>query len=148
MGELLRDATTIVNIGPKSDRAQFLFDIAPDLPPARGDRVEIEQVVVNLARNAVESMLGWPDQDRIVQIAVCRCGDGMVEVSVRDRGPGIAAEDMPQIFEPFYSTKADGMGMGLAICRSIVQRHDGRLWVTPNEDVGCTFHFTLPCQET
>jgi two-component system sensor kinase FixL len=93
-------------------------------------------------------MDGLPLEDRVLRVGARRCDGEAVEIFVRDRGAGISAEAAARIFEPFYTTKADGMGMGLTISRSIVERHDGRLWVTANEDRGCTFHFTLPLKET
>lgn len=148
LGELLQDAMTMVNMGPKSNRTRVVFDLPADLPDVLGDRVEIEQVLVNLGRNAVESMCEVPDEERVLRVGARRCDKKMVEVQLRDCGSGICAEDLPRVFEPFFSTKADGMGMGLAISRSIVERQEGRLWVTANDDRGCTFHFTLPCEET
>ena len=92
-------------------------------------------------------MSDLPEPARLLQIGAQRVDAKMIEVYVRDCGHGIPAEDMPRVFEAFYSTKPDGMGMGLAISRSIIERHEGRLWVTANEDRGCTFHFTLPYKE-
>ena len=147
VGEVLQDATTIASLEPAPTRARVEFEIAADLPPVPGDKVEIEQVVVNLARNGLEAMNGLPAEDRVLRVGARRCDGEAVEIFVHDCGSGLAAEAAARIFEPFYSTKANGMGMGLAISRSIVERHDGRLWVTANEDRGCTFHFTLPLKE-
>ncbi len=93
-------------------------------------------------------MNGLPAEERVLRVGACRSDSNAIEVFVRDRGAGISVDAAAKIFEPFYSTKLDGMGMGLAISRSIVERHDGRLWFTPNDDRGCTFHFTLPFKET
>ena len=147
VGEVLHDAATIASLEPKPTRAKVEFEIAADLPPVPGDKVEIEQVVVNLARNGLEAMGGLPAEDCILRVGARRCDGEAVEIFVCDRGGGLPADAAAKIFEPFYSTKADGMGMGLAISRSIVERHDGRLWVTANQDRGCTFHFTLPLKE-
>lgn len=144
LGEVLHDAATIASLEPAPTRARVEFEIDADLPPVPGDKVEIEQVVVNLARNGVEAMGDLPAEDRVLRVGARRCDGEAVEIFVRDQGSGLPADADARIFEPFYSTKADGMGMGLAISRSIVERHDGRLWVTANEDRGCTFHFTLP----
>jgi signal transduction histidine kinase len=148
VGEMLQDAAMIASLEPAPTRARVEFEIAGDLPPVPGDKVEIEQVVVNLARNGLEAMGDLPAEDRILRLGARRCDGESVEIFIHDRGAGIAPDAELKIFEPFYSTKADGMGMGLAISRSIVERHDGRLWVTANEDRGCTFHFTLPLKET
>ncbi len=110
----------------------------------RADPIQIEQVVVNLARNGLESMHEVPEEQRVLSIGTRRCDGQTMEVFVRDRGKGISEEEMQKIFEPFFTTKPEGMGMGLAISRSIIQAHEGRLWVSANDDRGCTFHFTLP----
>ncbi len=105
---------------------------------------EIQQVILNLARNAIEAMSTISHGERTVSIEVAKIGDAEAEISVRDTGPGIPAEDMEQLFEAFYTTKKNGMGLGLSIARTIVEEHEGRLWVTRNRDRGVTFHFRLP----
>lgn len=115
----------------------------PDLPRVRADPIQIEQVVINLVRNAFEAMRGTPDESPAVVIET-RLNAGNVEVAVCDSGPGLADGDAAKIFEPFHTTKSSGLGMGLAISRSIIDAHGGQLWVTANPDRGVTFHFTLP----
>ena len=146
LGEVLHDAAMIASMGPLPQRSKMVFEVASDLPPVQGDKVEIEQVIVNLARNGLEAMEKLPAEDRILHLGACR-GDDSVEVFIRDCGAGVSSAVRAEIFEPFFTTKVDGMGMGLAICRSIVERHEGRLWFTANEDRGATFHFTLPFEE-
>jgi signal transduction histidine kinase len=114
--------------------------IAGGLPPVALDRVQLQQVLVNLIRNGMDAMDALK-VDKVLTIEVCRVGD-MVQVEVRDRGAGI--ESPEKIFEPFFSTKEHGMGMGLAICRSIVESHGGRLWAETNEPQGARFIFALP----
>ncbi|TDU26493.1 two-component system sensor kinase FixL [Panacagrimonas perspica] len=111
-------------------------------------KIELEQVVFNLLRNAVEAM-GYPESigQPAVIISTRRTPVGSVEVEVEDCGPGIADDDIDQVFDPFFTTKVDGMGMGLSISRSIIEAHDGRLYVRPNADKGVTFGFTLPQSE-
>ena len=99
---------------------------------------------MNLVRNGLEAMDETPEENRLLSIKTMRHGDEMVQVEVCDRGKGIGGEDLEKVFEPFFTTKPEGMGMGLAISRSIVQAHGGRLWVSANQGQGCTFHFTLP----
>jgi signal transduction histidine kinase len=109
-----------------------------------GDPVQIEQVLMNLVRNGWEAMDETPQEKRRLGIKTLRLGDEMIQVEVCDGGEGISGEDVEKVFEPFFTTKPEGMGMGLVISRSIVQASGGRLWVSANQDRGCTFHFTLP----
>ena len=149
VNDLVHDAMTINNLDIKRTPARIVCNLAPDLAPVQADPIQIEQVVVNLARNALESMQELPEEERVLSVGTRRCDGQAIEVFVCDRGKGISGPEMEKIFEPFFSTKADGLGMGLAISRSIVQAHEGRLWVSANADRGCTFHFTLPVtQET
>lgn len=126
-------------------RRRVRIDVAieSDLPPVSLDRVQIQQVLVNLIRNAAEAMSSTTGE-RVLGIRVIRLM-GIVQIEISDRGPGV---DIPErIFEPFFTTKEQGMGMGLAICRSIVESHGGRLWVEANKPHGSTFIFTLPIGE-
>jgi signal transduction histidine kinase len=116
------------------------------LPFFRGDRVQIQQVMVNLIVNAVQAMSGDGESRRELQISTETDEAEGVRVGVRDTGPGLALESLPRLFEPFYTTKAEGMGMGLAICRSIVEAHGGRLWATACEPRGTLFQFTIPAE--
>jgi len=126
--------------------AAVIFDLAPDLPTVVGDPIQIEQVMLNLVRNGLEAMDEVPELngDRQVWIKTERHSDDYIQVNVQDRGKGIGGNDPEKIFEPFFTTKPEGLGMGLAISRSIIQAHGGRLWASANQDQGCTFHFTLP----
>ena len=119
-------------------------ELAPGLPLVRGDGVQLQQVLLNLVMNACEAMAGAERDARQFTIRTDRSEDGCVRVSVVDCGPGIAPEKLEQIFESFYTTKAQGMGLGLAVCRSIITAHNGKLWATNNPGRGATFHFTLP----
>jgi PAS domain S-box-containing protein len=117
--------------------------LAEGLPLIEGDRVQLQQVVLNLIINAVEAMSGVSEGARNVLISTERAGPGGVLVKVRDSGPGLAAATLDRLFDPFYTTKDAGMGMGLAICRSIIEAHGGRLWAGKNEPRGAIFQFTL-----
>jgi signal transduction histidine kinase len=112
------------------------------LPKVHGDRVQLQQVLVNLITNAIHAMAAR-DEPRVLSIRSEAYKDGGVLVSVADTGLGVDPADISRIFNPLFTTKRDGMGMGLAMCRSIVEAHDGRLWVTPNTPHGAVFHFTL-----
>jgi PAS domain S-box-containing protein len=119
-------------------------DLADGLPRVDGDRVQVQQVVLNLIVNAVEAMSGIRDSERELLISTGKAGPDGVLVAVRDSGPGLDPERLDRVFEAFYTTKPDGMGMGLAICRSIIEGHGGRLWASTNEPRGAVFQFTLP----
>src|SRR5690606_23338692 len=123
-------------------RIRMHVDVESDLPLIAFDRVQIQQVFVNLIRNGMEAMESTAS-DRILGIRARRMGD-VVQTEISDRGQGIEFPD--KVFDPFFTTKENGMGMGLAICRSIVETHGGRLWVEKNEPQGATFIFTLPVE--
>jgi C4-dicarboxylate-specific signal transduction histidine kinase len=116
-----------------------------DLPHALGDRIQLQQVLVNLILNGADAMSAIADRPRLLTVRSQRC-DGGVLVDVQDTGVGLFAEEPDRIFQAFFSTKPHGLGMGLSISRSIVEAHGGRLWATPNVDgrPGATLHFTLP----
>jgi C4-dicarboxylate-specific signal transduction histidine kinase len=120
-----------------------------DLSPVLGDRIQLQQVLLNLVINSIEAMTKVPeDQRQLVIEAQSHVSEdkSFVLITVTDSGIGLKAEDLPRVFETFYTTKADGMGMGLAISRSIVEAHGGRLWATPNAELGATFQLMLPVQ--
>ena len=124
-----------------SVRTQF----AEGMPPVQGDRVQLQQVMLNLILNAIQSMSGVADGNRELQISIDAVpSEGSVRVGVRDTGPGLSPESIPRLFEPFYTTKPEGMGMGLSICRSIIEAHGGRLCAIPCEPQGALFQFTIP----
>jgi signal transduction histidine kinase len=120
------------------------LDLAHGLPLLQGDRIQLQQVLVNLLVNAMQAMNGAPPERRELLIRLYQESSGELVVAIRDSGTGVRSEDAERLFEPFFTTKAAGMGMGLAICRSIIESHGGRAWATNNPDHGATFHFTLP----
>lgn len=111
---------------------------------AIADKAQIEQVALNLVMNAAAAMQSCPREQRVLQVAVAGDGQGRVAVAVRDRGPGIAPDHRDAVFEPFWTARSEGLGLGLPICRSIVQAHGGRIEVLPNADRGVTLRFELP----
>jgi signal transduction histidine kinase len=124
-----------------SVRTQF----AEGLPRVQGDRVQLQQVMLNLIVNAIQAMSGIAEGSRELQISIEAVpSEGGVRVGVRDAGPGLNPESLSRLFEPFYTTKPEGMGMGLSICRSIIEAHGGRLWAIPCEPQGALFQFTIP----
>ena len=116
--------------------------LAESLPAIQGDRVQLQQVILNLLINAIEAMSGMCEGQRELLISTAKTNSGVV-VSVRDSGPGLMPEGIEQLFESFYTTKPGGLGMGLSICRSIIETHGGRLWASANEPRGAIFQFTL-----
>jgi signal transduction histidine kinase len=117
--------------------------LAEGLPRVQGDRVQLQQVLVNLIINAIEAMRDIGEKERELLISTSNEPDG-VSVEVRDSGPGFAPEVPERVFEAFYTTKPGGLGMGLSICRSIIEAHGGRLWATRCEPRGALFQFTVP----
>jgi C4-dicarboxylate-specific signal transduction histidine kinase len=118
--------------------------LADQLPRIQCDRVQLQQVMLNLIVNAIQSMSGIEDGNRELHISTVGIEPEGVCVAVRDTGHGLRPESLPRLFEPFYTTKPDGMGMGLSICRSIVEAHGGRLWAASREPRGALFQFTIP----
>ena len=144
LAEIVEEAIGFAEIEARKAAVAIQVSIPPDLPPVFADRIMIEQVVLNLVKNGIESMQQTPPDARALNLAARLDGEGMVEVTVADRGCGMTDGQVERLYTPFFTTKAEGMGMGLNICRSIVEFHDGRLWVQPNPGGGSVFRFTLP----
>jgi len=131
---------------------QVSFDVDPLLPSVFVNRIQIQQVLFNLLRNAVQAMTGQlgtdddqaAERDRKLGMSAAPADEGFVEVVVSDTGPGLSPAIADRLFEPFVTTKPDGMGVGLSICRSIIESHGGRLWAEPNPNGGAVFRFTVP----
>lgn len=123
-------------------------NLSDSLPEVTVQKIEIEHVVLNLVRNGIESVASLNSEKREVIIHTSMVGRNTLELSVSDTGRGVPAEIYDEVFDPFFSTKPNGMGMGLAISRSIVERHGGRLWADPPGHGGATFRFTLPITTT
>jgi signal transduction histidine kinase len=121
--------------------------LAEGLPLIQGDRVQLQQVILNLIINAVQAMSGVGEGSRELLIGTGKDASGRVLVSVQDSGPGLNPESFERLFDSFYTTKPGGMGMGLSICRSIVEAHGGRIWATPNAGPGITVQFALPIDD-
>jgi PAS domain S-box-containing protein len=145
----LNDATREVIALSSSDlqrnRVTIRPELADGLPSVLGDRVQLQQVILNLLLNAVEAMSEVTDRARALTIKTEREDGDRVRVTVRDNGIGADAQSMDKLFDAFYTTKRGGMGIGLSVSRSIVERHHGRLWVEPNDGPGATFAFAVPC---
>jgi signal transduction histidine kinase len=125
-------------------RVSVTAELADSLPLICGDRVQLQQVMLNLILNAIEALSGVREGAREVVIRTEQDAAGDALVTVRDTGPGLDLQSIERIFEAFYTTKPSGMGMGLSICRSIIEAHGGRLWASTNEPRGARLQFTLP----
>jgi two-component system sensor kinase FixL len=141
---LIEEASALALLGAKERGIRVTLQLAPDLPEVVAERVQIQQVLLNLIRNAIEAMEREPVRTLTI---VARQVDQSVEISVADTGPGLASEVRAQLFQPFVTTKPDGMGIGLSICRTIVESHRGRLWAEDNPGGGMVFRFTLPASD-
>jgi signal transduction histidine kinase len=119
-------------------------ELATDLPLVPADRIQLQQVLLNLILNAIEAMSDHGPQRRELLVVSGEDSSNRALVAVRDSGPGLQSENLDGLFDAFYTTKPRGMGMGLAICRTIIEAHGGRLWATPNLPQGAVFQFTLP----
>jgi PAS domain S-box-containing protein len=141
---IVADAVGLAEIDARRLGIQVVTELAPELPPLYVDPILIEQVLLNLLKNGIEAMRDVPpDRPREVRLAV-ELVDGHAEFSVTDHGNGLARDAQQRLFEPFFTTKAEGMGIGLNICRSIVESHKGRLWAETTAGGGCSFRFTVP----
>jgi PAS domain S-box-containing protein len=127
------------------NRVSLRPELADDLPLVTGDRVQLQQVILNLLRNASESMSGIEDRPRQLVIKTEQYAGDYVRLSVQDAGVGLEPEAINRLFESFYTTKSNGMGMGLSVSRSIIENHQGHLWATSNDGPGATFSFSIPC---
>jgi hypothetical protein len=145
LNEATREVMLLCTSDLQHNRVILRPELAEDLPPIAGDRVQLQQVILNLLRNASDAMSTIEDRPRELVIRTERDDDDRVRLSVRDTGMGIDAQVADRLFEAFYTTKTDGMGMGLSVSRSIIEAHCGRLWATNNDGPGSTFSFGVPC---
>jgi signal transduction histidine kinase len=144
INDLVRETVALVQHELISHQVLLRTELASNLPMVEADRVQLQQVIINLVMNGIEAMQPVADRLRELVIRSLRDEAPQVLVSVADCGVGISAENADRLFNAFFTTKPSGMGMGLSICRSIVEAHGGRLWSTGNLPRGATFHFTLP----
>jgi PAS domain S-box-containing protein len=143
INEVAREAHALVNHEANMRGVSLLTDFGAELPVVSGDRIQLQQVLINLLMNGMDAMAATERQQRRLTISTAHDG-GKALVAVSDCGAGIEAQQAEQVFKAFHSTKSGGMGMGLAISRSIIEAHGGRLWLEPNDGPGVTFKFTLP----
>jgi signal transduction histidine kinase len=144
LNEVTREVMALSLSDLQRNRVARQSELAEDLPPVDGDRIQLEQVVLNLVRNACDAMVDVHDRPRQLLIRTVREDNDSVRVSVRDSGVGVDPQNMNKLLGAFYTTKDDGMGIGLSVSRSIIERHHGRLWAEPNDGPGATFSFSIP----
>ena len=146
INKVLEEASALALVGAKESGVVVRMELGTDLAPVLIDRIQVQQVVLNLIRNGIEAMQGVTRRELL--IATGQADGQMVRVTIKDSGPGLAPEVAEQLFQPFITTKEKGMGLGLSICRSIIDSHGGKIWATPNPSGGVTFAFTLPTTNT
>jgi C4-dicarboxylate-specific signal transduction histidine kinase len=144
INDVVKEVVALVQREVTSQQVSLRMELAPTLSMTFGDRVQLQQVVINLIMNGVEAMKFITDRPRQLVIRSRQDEIQNVLISVADCGTGISAENADRLFTPFFTTKSSGMGMGLSICRSIIETHGGRLWATANVPFGAMFQFTLP----
>ena len=145
INEVVEDVLKLIRSDLINQKVTVNTELAQNLPTVTGDPVQLQQVLVNLVVNACDAMTDCTASERRLLIRTeIENGSSAVMVSVTDRGSSIPEEQLEQIFEPFFTTKAKGMGLGLSVCRTIIDAHRGKLWATNNADGGATFHLSLP----
>jgi PAS domain S-box-containing protein len=144
LNEATREVIALSSRELERNRVVIQSQLADDLPTIIGDRIQLQQVIVNLLRNAADSMVAVQDRPRQLLISTEQEAGERVRVMVRDTGVGVDRQSTDKLFDAFYTTKKDGMGIGLSVSRSIVERHNGRLWAEPNDGPGATFAFSIP----
>ncbi len=144
INEIIREVIDLTLRERIRHRVQLELELEPSLPDIEGDRIQLQQVILNLILNGIESMNSINSRAKVLKIESLGTDQGSVLVTVSDTGIGLDPDDLNRVFDAFYSTKSEGMGMGLSISRTIIEKHDGRLWATSNGGQGAAFHFTLP----
>ena len=144
LNEVIREVLALSSNELQKNRAIVRLDFSDDLPLVQGDRVQLQQVILNLTRNAAEAMAARDDNPNLMVISTKRAKDNRVQLSVQDSGHGFDPQTAGRLFEAFYTTKGDGMGIGLAVSRTIIEGHRGSLWATLNDGPGATFSFVIP----
>jgi C4-dicarboxylate-specific signal transduction histidine kinase len=141
---LLEETVELARPDAKTRSVRLSLEAPARLPNVRGDRIHLQQVLLNLLLNGMDAINGTPDTERLVSVRATETSDGYLEVAVTDSGSGIPIEIIAKLFDPFFTTKSTGMGMGLAISRSIIEAHGGKIRATNNAGRGATFTFSLP----
>jgi C4-dicarboxylate-specific signal transduction histidine kinase len=147
INNVIDEVVAVIKQQARSRGVSLQLDRAPRLPPVHGDFIQLRQVIMNLVVNGIQAMESLTDRPRELMIRTRQYDGHTVLVEVQDAGVGTESEDLGQLFSAFYSTKSNGMGMGLAISRSIIEAHHGRLWAIRNSGPGLTFQFTVPTHQ-
>ena len=147
INQIIREVIGLGQSEVQRNHIALQTQFSDDMPLVFADRIQLQQVILNLMMNAIEAMTGAGEGPRELSVSSKKVESNAVLIAVRDSGPGLDPKSLNRLFEPFYTTKPQGMGMGLAICRSIIEAHGGRLWATANSDPGASFHFSLPTGE-
>lgn len=148
INEAILEVIALTRVAMSENDVQVRMQLAEGLPPVLSDKVQLQQVILNLIMNAIEAMSEVKEGSRELSISTANAESDGVLVAVSDTGPGLSETNRERIFEAFFTTKVSGLGMGLSICRSIINAHGGRLWAAPNEPHGTVFSFTLPISES
>ena len=146
LNEATREVIALSRAELQRGRVITRVELAGDLPSVTGDRVQLQQVILNLLLNAADAMSCVDDRPRQLVIRTERDEGDQVRLAVQDSGEGFGPRGLEKVFEPFYTTKDGGMGIGLSVSRSIIESHRGRLWAVPNDGPGATFSFSIPCE--
>jgi signal transduction histidine kinase len=148
LNEVTREVIALTLSDLQRNRVVLQSELAEDLPTVTGDRIQLQQVILNLLRNASDAMAEVQDRPRRLVTTTGREEGDWVRLSVRDAGVGVDLQNISKLLEAFYSTKSDGMGIGLSVSQSIIERHHGRIWAQPNDGPGATFSFSIPSRPT
>jgi two-component system sensor kinase FixL len=143
--KLIEETLAFVLVGSGGSNVKVQTDLTSDLPPVFADKIQVQQVLINLIRNGIEAMQDMPERE--LTLISTEGNRGYARVSVLDTGPGIQKEIADRLFQPFVTSKAKGLGVGLTISKTIIEAHGGRIWAVPNSRGGAAFHFELPFAE-
>jgi signal transduction histidine kinase len=143
INQVVGDVVALIRREMNAQGVSLRLELGPSLPPVRGDRIQLQQVMMNLLMNAIQAMSAVTGRRRELLIRSHALDSDQIIVAVQDSGTGIEPEHLDRLFNAFFTTKPDGVGMGLSICRSIIEHHGGRIWATRNSGTGSTFQFTL-----
>jgi signal transduction histidine kinase len=146
LNDAAREVLTLSASELQNNRVTLRTELEEGLPAVTGDRIQLQQVILNLTVNAIDAMREVEDRARSLLVSTVREDRGRIRLSLRDSGIGIDPQSIEKLFGAFYTTKSQGMGIGLAVSRSIIESHDGRLWAAANDGPGATFSFSIPCR--